>query len=202
MANETTSKSPGIFRSKMNISTNCLPIVILFLVFCTIPAHADDGYRLWLKYDRVEDTLLNEQYQNVITGLHMPGSSQNMVVARNELVRGLSGLLGTDVALLDTMGKNGIVIAGTPATIPSISELVSSDELAELGTEGFLIRSVPKNGRDIMLIAAATDRGVMYGAFYLLRLLQSDIASRTSISFQCRAYNYASSITGIISTFC
>ncbi len=47
------------------------------------------------------------------------------------------------------------------------------DSLARLGNEGFLIRTCILNGHHCIAIAAGSDKGVLYGVFHFLRLLQT-----------------------------
>lgn len=68
------------------------------------------------------------------------------------------------------------LVLGTPQS----SALVAAfgNEVATLGDEGFLIRQVRTEGRDVLLVAARRDVGVLYGTFHLLRLLQRGMPLR------------------------
>ena len=60
---------------------------------------------------------------------------------------------------------------GTPASSPLIRSL--NLPLQDLGREGFLIRTVTVAGHRAIVIAGNGDVGVLYGAFRLLRLIQT-----------------------------
>lgn len=138
-------------------------LVALLLLFClTSVARAEDGYDLWLRYRPVEKAWLGK-YRAETTALVTAGSSPTIVTARNELVRGLSGLLGRKMRVDDTLRTNGAVLFGTPANSPSIAGLHLS--LSSLGPEGFIIKSAVMRGRKVTVIAANSDVGVLYGAF-------------------------------------
>lgn len=64
-------------------------------------------------------------------------------------------------------------MVGTPTSSALIRELVPAADLAELGDEEYVIRRVTRRGRDFTVVAAHADRGVLYGAFHLLRLVQT-----------------------------
>ena len=55
-------------------------------------AHAEDGYDLWLRYRPVEKVSLGK-YQAAATALVTAGTSLTIRAARDELARGLGGLL-------------------------------------------------------------------------------------------------------------
>ena len=135
-------------------------VLLLFLLAGVArPSRADDGYRLWLKYDRVAETGLRQQYQAAARFVASPGSTPVLQAAATELGRGLRGLLGEPVLQLAAAGgrTGGIVLR------------VAAAGNEQLGSEGYRIFSENKN----LIISAATDRGVLYGSFALLRQLQT-----------------------------
>jgi alpha-glucuronidase len=66
-----------------------------------------------------------------------------------------------------------VVIAGTPVESAAIAAAGLDGDLRALGEEGYVIRSMRVGGRRATLVAANRDVGVLYGAFHLLRLLQT-----------------------------
>ena len=133
------------------------------------PALADeDGYELWLRYRPAEHDRLGE-YRRAIRRLTPMGESQTIQVATAELTRGVSGLLDQPVGAggLD----DGSVVYGTPTSSRDIASL--DLPLSSLGPEGYLIRSAALGGHKVTVIAANTDIGVLYGAFALLRQMQT-----------------------------
>jgi alpha-glucuronidase len=136
------------------------------------PASPDPGYELWLRYRPVADAARLGEYRTAITRLVVEGTSPTAVAARTELTTGLDGLLGTSLPVGGAVG-GGTVLAGTPSSSPLIARLPLAAELGRLGAEGYLIRSVVSDGRRMIVIAANRDIGVLYGAFGLLRHLQT-----------------------------
>ena len=57
-------------------------------------ARAEDGYDLWLRYPRVSEPALLAEYRAAATQIVVAGDSPTLGAARDELVRGLTGLLG------------------------------------------------------------------------------------------------------------
>ncbi|HEY0281250.1 MAG TPA: alpha-glucuronidase family glycosyl hydrolase, partial [Rhizomicrobium sp.] len=133
-------------------------------------AHAEDGYDLWLRYHPVEKASL-AKYRAAAAVLVTTGTSPTIQAARDELVRGLSGLLARTAPVDDTIRGNDAILFGTPANSPTIAGL--NLPLAKLGADGYVIKSVTAKGRKLTVIAANNDIGVLYGAFHYLRLIQT-----------------------------
>ncbi len=135
-------------------------------------ARAEDGYELWLRYVRIEDQALRQRYMQQLRALHLEAASPTLEIARDELQRGLQGLLGVSVPVVDEL-EAGMLLVGTPTSCPTIAALGLNAELQALGNEGFLIRTMTVDGHSATVLAAAKDVGVLYGMFHLLRLLQT-----------------------------
>ena len=142
----------------------------LLFALAAAGARADDGYDLWLRYKPVEKPMIGA-YRASAAVLVSAGASPTMNAARDELVRGLSGLLDRKEPVDDTVRRNGAVLFGTPANSRTIASLKLP--LDRAGREGYVIRSVNTKGRKIIVIAANTDIGVLYGAFRFLRQIQT-----------------------------
>ncbi|GGO91085.1 alpha-glucuronidase family glycosyl hydrolase [Stakelama pacifica] len=132
-------------------------------------AQAEDGYRLWLRYEPVGAELKTD-YVAAATQLVPGGDSATIRAASDEFARGLSSMLGSAPAIAPRVSRDGAILYGTPATSPAIAALKLP--LSNLGKEGFLIRSVPVNGHRATVIAANEDVGVLYGVFHLLERME------------------------------
>ncbi|GGA26654.1 alpha-glucuronidase family glycosyl hydrolase [Dyella nitratireducens] len=134
------------------------------------PAHAEDGYELWLRYHPL--AAQQAQYdRSRASQLVADAATPTRAAARAELLRGLRGLLGAAPPLSDTVTRSGAIIAGTTASSPLIAELHL--DTSKLGKEGYVIRSVTLHGHAAIAIVGNDDIGVLYGSFHFLRLLQT-----------------------------
>ncbi|HEY0245765.1 MAG TPA: alpha-glucuronidase family glycosyl hydrolase, partial [Mucilaginibacter sp.] len=150
-------------------------IFYFLLLLCSAwNAQAEDGYRLWLRYDKVSNKALYNQYRSSITQVIFPGKSATLTAAQEELANGLKGLLALTPAQKDVVTANGALLAGTPASSKLIAALAIKNELKEAGEDGYVIRTVMVNGKSARVIAANTDIGVMYGVFNFLKLIQTE----------------------------
>ena len=132
-------------------------------------ARAESGYDLWLRYVPV-DASARAPYQAAARTLVGGTSSPMLDAARDELVRGLSGLLGRAQAS-GTAADAGALIYGTPTSSQIIAGLKL--DLSGAGEEGYVIRTTAVEGLPVTVIAANSERGVLYGAFAYLRLIQT-----------------------------
>ncbi len=150
----------------------CLAVIALLAGISVWASPAEDGYRLWLRYNPLPDGQV-EAYRSRITSVVVTGDSATLAAIRGELVRGASGLLGRPVPATNQVNGAGAVIVGTPKSSTIIAGLKLDQQLAALGPEGFLIRSVKIGSRPATVIASASDIGALYGTFHFLRLMQT-----------------------------
>src|SRR3954471_13937839 len=106
----------------------------VFLLLLAVPARAEDGYDLWLRYRPVEASAL-AQYRPLAAAIVSEGTSPSLEAAKAELTQGLSGLLDRTVRVGAV--ADGAVVIGTPAASPLIAGL--NLPLTKLGKEGYLI---------------------------------------------------------------
>jgi alpha-glucuronidase len=132
---------------------------------------AENGYDLWLRYQRIPHPSVSDDYQRSIRGVRVFGNTSTSGIIATELITGINGMLGTTIAAGDTMGED-FLVAGTPASMPDMP-LSLIDKLKHTGSEGFLIESSNMNGKPVTVIAGNTDIAVLYGSFHYLRLVQT-----------------------------
>ncbi len=176
-----------------------LTVLFAALLSC-VCAHAEDGYELWLRY-RPLDAATIDTYRTRLTSVVGEANSPTLRAARDELQRGLSGLFDRPVAVADTGPAEGSVVFGTPATSAIVASL--GKELSATGREGYVLRSLNQGGRRITVIGANSDIGVLYGAFHLLRLIQTHapvdaLAITESPRVELRVLNHWDNLNGTV----
>jgi alpha-glucuronidase len=147
-------------------------LVVAFAAALVPSARGEDGYELWLRYRPIADAAARARARAAVVEVALPGDSATLRAARQEMARGLRGLLGDEVRFVHAEVRDGAVVAGTPASNRFVASAAFPD-LPALGPEGFLIRSTTVAGHRATVIAANTDVGVLYGVFRFLRLLQT-----------------------------
>ncbi|GAA4051779.1 alpha-glucuronidase family glycosyl hydrolase [Hymenobacter glaciei] len=124
---------------------------------------ADDGYRLWLKYDQLGDSPQRTQYRAAAQFIAATGNAEVLKTAAAELQRGLQGLLGQPVPVVASAAgdtRRGIVLAIVPA-----AKVFGSPA----SLEGYRISTQGRN----LTVMGRSGAGVLYGVYALLRQLQT-----------------------------
>ncbi|MDF2816384.1 MAG: Alpha-glucuronidase [Stenotrophomonas rhizophila] len=145
-------------------------LAALALMACSAGARAEDGYNLWLRYAPL-DPVLAADYATQLGEVVAPDQTPTLRAARDELVRGLTGLLGTAPRIQNESSAGHVLALGTPQSSVLIAPF--REEVESLGEEGYLLKRTRRDGRDMLLVASRSDIGVLYGTFHLLRLLQT-----------------------------
>ncbi|MFK3890567.1 alpha-glucuronidase family glycosyl hydrolase [Sphingomonas sp. NPDC079357] len=140
-------------------------------------AHADDGYRLWLRAPAAAPAA---------TTVAIRGDTETLRLAAAELSRALPTGLNVTVA---TSADSGIAALRLP--------------FAPLGDEGYLVRRVTLDGTPTLLVAGNTDRGALYGAFALLRHLATggtaaNVALTSAPKVKLRVLNHWDNLDGTV----
>ncbi|WP_425504896.1 alpha-glucuronidase family glycosyl hydrolase [Pseudoxanthomonas japonensis] len=172
----------------------------LALWACTGAASAEDGYALWMRYVPVDATLAGG-YRAHAQEIVAPDRTATQRVAREELERGLAGLLGVTPRLRTTLGDGGAFVLGTPQSSPWVAPF--RRDLQALDDQGYLLRSVRIEGRNVIVVAARDDLGVLYGVFHLLRLMQTGasldrLEIRESPAIARRVLNHWDNLDGYV----
>ncbi len=162
-------------------------------------AQAEDGYDLWLRYQPLAEAQA-APWRAAATQLVADADTPMQRAARDELRRGLGGLLGAEPPLAATADRAGAIVLGTPAT-PAIARLRL--DTRGLGEEGYLIRSVVVDGRPLTAIVGGSERGALYGAFRFLRLLQTGqaptpLALRDAPRVKLRVLDHWDNLDGVV----
>ncbi len=171
-----------------------ISILLFFSFALQAELKAEDGYRLWLRYDKISDPQKLSEYKRLIHGCIIEGNSSTIQVTKNELSIALKGLLGYDIPS-SSLSTDGLIIAGTISSSPLIASLKLEDALKKVGDEGFIIRSMIVAGKKAIVIAANKDIGILYGTFNFLRVIQTQqdikqLAIESSPKIKLRVLNH------------
>lgn len=144
-------------------------LYLLALLFAVQHASAEDGYRLWLRYDRVDDQALLARYRQAIGSFYVAGNSPTAQVMRQELGNGLQGLLGQPVF----QTQQADLVIGTTTSLQQFFVTVPKGTPVKDSASAFFITTQQNGSRNRIVISGYSETGVLYGVFYFLRLLQT-----------------------------
>jgi alpha-glucuronidase len=161
----------------------------------------EDGYKLWLRYAPLGDAA--DPYRTRVRRIVVEGNSPTADVIRREMADAASSMLGAPIAATRQGVEDGAVVVGTPANSPAIRGLNWTAELSTLGGEGYIIRPARIANRNVIAVASEGEIGALYGAYHLLRLMQTaqpieqvNVAERPRV--QLRMLNHWDNLDGTI----
>lgn len=149
-----------------------LLIAFVLSVLCGV-VKAEDGSQLWLRYRPLPEALIRN-YTNQINNVVFTCNTSTRKIALDELKLAFSGLTGKELSVEKKVSSKSIVIGS--ANDPLIKELIDVNQLQGIENEGFVIQSIIRDNKPIVVIAANTDNGLLYGVFELIRQLQSGVS--------------------------
>ncbi|HEX3880090.1 MAG TPA: alpha-glucuronidase family glycosyl hydrolase [Bryobacteraceae bacterium] len=126
-----------------------------FILACA-SIHAETGIDAWLRYAPLDEPALTQYRSAVPASITAIGKSDLQQSARDEIIRGIHGMLGRTLRATASASAEPAIQIGT------LSELKLQ---ATLPADGYWLKASGKN----LLVAGADDRGALYGAFALLR---------------------------------
>ena len=135
--------------------------------------HAENGYRLWLRYDLISNQIILQNYRDAVSGILIEYSTPIIESSMSELQTGLQGLLGIPILRTSNVERSGTIIIGSNEKSTIIKSIIPPDEFDKINDEGFIIKSTKYYGKNVIVITGKKDLGVLYGVFTFLRLLQT-----------------------------
>ncbi|MDC6387443.1 alpha-glucuronidase family glycosyl hydrolase [Maribacter sp. PR1] len=128
-------------------------------------------YDLWLSYSEITDQKLSDEYRAHTRSIAFLGNSETLTVAQEELHLGLRNMLGEASFQMDADPNRATLIVGTKDQLHATIKDRLIQDLEQVGREGFVIRTMEQKGKNVLVISANTDMGILYGVFRLLALM-------------------------------
>ncbi|KPM48617.1 alpha-glucuronidase family glycosyl hydrolase [Jiulongibacter sediminis] len=157
----------------------------LVLSLISFVSLADDGSRLWLKYDLIQDEAYRKSVQKAFRQIIVLDQTETTQVAADELQKALSGFTGKTISINNSPANKSIVL-----------KLGSDPRIQK--NEGFTISSTSKGAE----IISPSDEGLLYGAFALIRRIQTgqslDFELAESPKVQVRMLNHWDNANGTV----
>ena len=137
--NTRSTRGTRIYRWSSALSFLCL--------LCSFPVFGETGHDVWLRYAQVP----NVDVPPVIVSLSRGPVAQT---AEQELIRGIRGMLGRTLRVGNSISAEPSIVLRESTALPP---------------DGYSLKSERANGVPHIIISAANDAGLLYGAFALLR---------------------------------
>jgi len=151
-------------------------LLLVTVLLVAAPLRSEDGHDAWLRYASIDDAAAQRRFDTLPAVVVALGDSPVIKTAQQELIRGVRGMLGRTLRAETSLPNESAIVLGTFNAV--------REALPEVGWEtgltpdGYRLKGARARGRTFLLIAAAHERGVLYGTFAVLR----KIALRQSVA--------------------
>jgi len=173
------------YRQDMRIKRPRVVIIILsyLIVSCetSIPVFcmAEDSSqsprkssKQWLQYDLLPKEL-RDDYRPLLKGIYVSAKSSILINAGDEVKSAIEKMTRSNLVLSDSVGMDGQLVLGPWQSLKNQLPKELIQKAGGLKKDGFLIKSITIDGKKVTVITSGEERGVLYGAFRFLRLLQT-----------------------------
>jgi alpha-glucuronidase len=175
--------------------------VLLALLVLSPTLSAETGYNAWLRYAPLDEAATRKYREVLPAAIATLSGAAPVQSAQQELITGIRRMLGRTLrSVSGTPTESAIVLAtlsdlrraGTPFALTGA-----------LPPDGYWLKTVNAGGRRYTIVASENDRGVLYGAFALLRKIAlgesvSDLDEKQSPSVSIRWVNEWNNLDGTI----
>jgi alpha-glucuronidase len=140
-------------------------MAFFYATTAALPLAAESGAEAWLRYSALTPQEA-KRYQRLPDNIVLLGDSPVRKTAQQELVQGLTQMLGkTFHVTTGSPSENSVVLGLLTQLHPSAPQLRPPQNLR---ADGYWIKTAKINGSSRLIIAAVNDRGVLFGVFAVL----------------------------------
>ena len=150
----------------------------LFLIFSSYVVYAEDGHQLWLRFDKTAGN------GRIFDGI----LADEDLCAVKEFQLAWHQMTGSDIPKIKKLSDN-VLVVGTSKS-KTLKSLGLQRSLAQLGTEGYLLKTVRVKNKTCTVVAANSEAGTLYGIYHLLRLIQTENVYHNLDITDIRAFDY------------
>ena len=150
-----------------------LSLLFFCLSFIKLNSQALEDYKLWLKYNPVEDAKLATEYSKIVGSIYLPNQSDILKNTRAELSAAIPQMLGKEAVYTSELGSGNTLIIDLFENLPNALKLKVEKEFETTNEEGFLIKTTTYNNATVTVISAKKEIGILYGVFRFLHLMQT-----------------------------
>lgn len=150
-------------------------IVFLTALFSitSVLSQSLEGYDLWMGYSKAEEPRLSE-YLELSKSIYLEDGNQILETVRGELVNGLGKILGRKAEFANSQDRaSTLIIAKKESLDPTLREKLTTD-FDQLKKDGFILKEMGWDGKEVTVISANEDIGILYGVYRILHLMQTE----------------------------
>lgn len=142
-------------------------VLVVTLAAAGMRLRGETGHEAWLRYASIDDPSVRQRYASLPATIFAAGASPVVVSARDELIRGVRGMLGRTLRIESRFPRENAIVVGTLADLAGSAPSLGLH--ADVKPDAYWITTHTAGDRRHLVITASNERGVLYGAFALLR---------------------------------
>jgi alpha-glucuronidase len=144
-------------------------VMVAATLFCTVAlaqvSRPETGTEAWLPYSALTPQAARS-YQSLPSHIALLGDSALLKTAQQELLRGVGQMLGGTLQDGARSSPENAIVLGTLSQLHDVAPALHPGQ--QLRSDGYWLKAAKINGSESLIVAAANDRGVLYGVFALL----------------------------------
>lgn len=128
--------------------------------------------KCWLRHEKIKYAAISPLLKSSVKKIM---HNSNSCIAQNaafELRSALETILEINCSLSNNISNEGAIFLINVSVESDYRKTLSLHELEAISNDGYLVKSFIENSFTNILIASASDTGLLYGAFALIRLIQ------------------------------
>ena len=142
-------------------------------MFTMLHSQQADGYKLWLKYDKIENSELLNEYAEIVSSIYFKDDSDILKNAKKEFSLALPQILNKQVKYSNNISSDNSLIVNVYENLPNDLKDLVGEDIEVLTDEGFIIKSFTYKKKSITIISAKKNIGILYATFRFLHLMQT-----------------------------
>jgi alpha-glucuronidase len=150
---------------RQRLPSGVLTAFLILVSAFSLPSYAETGAQGWLRYAAI-DARAAKQYAHLPETVVVLGDSAVLNSARTELMLGEAKISGRTLRTGDAAIEKSSIVLGTVAELRTLDSALRPPR--DLPADGYWLKSERIRGHECVVIAGATDRGVLYGVFAML----------------------------------
>ena len=155
---------------------------LLFYLFFSLNSSANDGYKLWLDYQPIQEQSLKSEVKSLLEGIYFFGENPTFDAIKNELNLVAKGMLNSDPIYSKDRLQNTTFWIGTREQLSQVLSLTKQAEIKALGAEGYWRGEIEFEGKSYYAIIGNQPVGILYGVYNWINSIQSNTFNK-SIEF-------------------
>lgn len=159
-------------------------LLIIFLVsFLSFSAFANDGYKLWLDYQPIENPAIKSEVTPLLKSISTFGEGPTFQIIESELNLASEKMIGSSAYFNKSNKDQAELWIGTRAHLDQFLSLSQQNQIQELGDEGYWMGALEVNGEFRFAIIGNKPIGALYGVFHFLKTIRTGTFNKNTLIF-------------------